>query len=159
MTDPKRMDTLLMAEIETPTGQVILVDDDLEVPGAVSMSSNGYPQVSGAVLGRSIPIHQYIMGTVGGGFEVLVDHINRNKLDNRRENLRLLTPAESNLNRKDRVRKHDLPPHVYHNKKGYSARVTRGYKKYNLGTFPTPGEAAAAAAAFKKNNDPEWSLA
>jgi hypothetical protein len=153
-----KMGTLLMQEIDTPTGHVVLVDDDLEVPGAVSMSSNGYPQVSGVVTGRSIPLHQYIMGTNGMGFEVLVDHINRNKLDNRRENLRLLTPAESNLNRKDRVRKYSLPPCVYPNRGGYSARVTRGRKKHNLGTFPTPEEASAAVRTFKEDNDPKWSL-
>lgn len=35
----------MKVEIETPTGHVVFVDVDLEVPGSVSMSSNGYPQV------------------------------------------------------------------------------------------------------------------
>lgn len=142
-----------MNEIETPTGEVVIVDDDLELPGSVSMSGNGYPQVTNPETGKSLPLHQFIMGTYGRGYEVLVDHKNRNKLDNRRENLRLLTPAQSNLNRKDRSRLYDLPPCVYHNKKGYAARMTRDYKRYNLGTYPTIEEASDAVRRFKQEHD------
>jgi hypothetical protein len=130
-----------------------MVDDDLEVPGSISMSSNGYPQVCPPGRGTSVPLHQYIMGTVGRGFEVIVDHINRNPLDNRRSNLRLVTPHESNLNRKDRVREYNLPPCVYHNKGGYQARVTRHRKRYNLGTHATIEAAAQAVATFKMEYD------
>ncbi len=144
------MATLL---IETPTGHEVIVDDDLELPGSVSMSGNGYPQVTNPDTGKSVPLHQFIMGTVGRGHEVLVDHKNRDPLDNRRENLRLLSPHESNLNRKDRVRTHELPPCVYHNKKGYIARVTRHRKRYNLGTYSTTDAAAQAVADFKKGYD------
>lgn len=139
--------------IETPTGQEVIVDDDLELPGLVSMSSNGYPQVTNPDTGKSIPLHQFIMGTVGRGFEVLVDHRNRDKLDNRRENLRLVTPHESNLNRKDRIRVHDLPPCVYHNKGKFIGRVTRHRKRYNLGTYDTPELAAQAVTRFKEEYD------
>jgi hypothetical protein len=142
-----------MASLLTPTGHEVLVDDDLELPGSVSMSSNGYPQVCPAGTGKSIPLHQYIMGTAGKGRTMVVDHINRNKLDNRRENLRLVDPTENNLNRKAYPRKYDLPPCVYHNKGGFAAQVNRHNKRYNLGTYPTAAEAAEAVKIFKEGYD------
>lgn len=139
--------------IKTPTGQEVIVDDDLILPGSVSMSGNGYPQVTNPDTGKSIPVHQFIMGTVGRKREVLVDHIDRNPLNNRRANLRLLTPAQSNLNRKDRTRVLDLPANVYPNRGGFLGRVTRNGKRYNLGTRPTIEQAAEDVRRFKEEND------
>ena len=46
------------------------------------------------------PVHQMIIGKAPKGF--VIDHINRNKLDNRRQNLRFVTPSENTLN-SDRI--------------------------------------------------------
>jgi len=46
-------------------------------------------------------MHRYIMELVHGD-EQIVDHVNRNGLDNRKINLRLVTPALNNLNQKIR---------------------------------------------------------
>src|SRR5581483_5558367 len=42
--------------------------------------------------GKSITMHRYLMGAKEGE---VVDHINFNTLDNRRENLRVVTPSEN----------------------------------------------------------------
>jgi hypothetical protein len=140
--------------IKTPTGQEVIIDGDLDLPGSVSMSGNGYPQVCPKGSGKSIPLHQYIMGTAGRGFEVIVDHVNRNKLDNRRENLRLVSPHDSNINRKDRARKYDLPAHVYPTRSGrFAVRITRHGERRNLGTYGTIEEAARIVEDFKKEYD------
>lgn len=45
---------------------------------------------------RTVMMHREIMGRVPRGFEV--DHINGDRLDNRRENLRLATRSQNNAN-------------------------------------------------------------
>lgn len=49
---------------------------------------------------RMYYMHRVILGMAPGvGHRVQVDHVNRNGLDNRRANLRVVTPAENALNK------------------------------------------------------------
>lgn len=50
----------------------------------------------GYVDGKHIYMHSLILNTPKGMFS---DHINRNRLDNRRENLRIVSHAKNNQNR------------------------------------------------------------
>lgn len=79
-------------------------------------------------------LHNFIIGKKKG---YIVDHINRNTLDNRRENLRFVTPLQSNLNR--RMFKDGIESVKGYKKAGekYEART---HSKH-LGTFNTAEEA------------------
>lgn len=56
-------------------------------------TSTGY--VYSDFLGKKIYLHRYIMGIHQTKDGLVVDHINRDKRDNRRENLRICTHAEN----------------------------------------------------------------
>jgi hypothetical protein len=64
---------------------------------------------------RELYLHNLIMGRLGfpgKGSTNSIDHINRNGLDNRKENLRLITQTEQNLNQKQKERRVELPPEL-----------------------------------------------
>jgi hypothetical protein len=133
---------------------VLLDEEDVErlAGRKLSLGSHGYAQLWED--GRERLLHRWIMRVpVGTGYRVIVDHINRDRLDCRRANLREVTPTASNLNRQ--IRQRDLPVGVHRTKNGkrYVAKIKRHRKTRNLGTHDTAEQAAAAVEAARQELD------
>jgi hypothetical protein len=89
-------------------------------------------------------IHRTIMGLAKFD-KIQVDHINRNKLDNRKENLRLCTNSENQRN-KERSSNKKLSSKGVFTQSGitFYALITINGKRIHLGNFSNEAEAALA---------------
>jgi hypothetical protein len=127
-----------------------LVDDeDLDVALSYRWSmSNGYAKCTDHSTGRVMILHRLIMGlSYGDGLQV--DHINREKLDNRRANLRVCTVGENRQNL-DSYKGASVPYRgvSYCRQTGlWKARCKANGVVHWLGRHATPEAAAKAAAA------------
>lgn len=134
----------------------ILVDDeDSEDVSKYTwfLSGSGYAATHG--LPKKITyMHRWLMGEPNGW----IDHINGNKLDNQKKNLRIVTPSQSRMNSAKQTPK-DRP--LTSKYKGVRERKDMGFGtrrwtaaikydgiKYHLGSFYT--EKGAAKAYSKK---------
>ncbi|MGL4809474.1 MAG: HNH endonuclease [Giesbergeria sp.] len=126
-------------------------EDAAALPGKVSVGSHGYAQVYED--GQVKLLHRRILGCSPGDRSV-VDHINRNKLDNRRGNLRLVTPSESSANITSWAGSGYRG--VYPNKKRWAAAAKKDGRKVHLGTYDTPEEAAHVAHEWRVANLPGY---
>lgn len=80
----------------------VLVDADVAeryAANGLSIGSHGYPQISGVVPNRSVLLHRVLLDAKPGEY---VDHINGDRLDNRRANLRLCTNRQNGQNQAGR---------------------------------------------------------
>lgn len=85
-------------EIVTIHNKSILVSyDDFDNVKLHSWSVDNKGYASAGWNGRTVRLHSFIMNPSGG---CVVDHINRNKLDNRRENLRVVPKQVNSWNHK-----------------------------------------------------------
>jgi len=135
-------------EIELSNGGFVLVDDDMEYLKykAWQLNASGY-------VGRMtrendkrfmLLMHRVVMNAPKG---VEVDHINGNLLDNRRENLRLVTRSQNNMNR--HVKKSGTTSQYKgvcyrHIPKRWKAYIKINRKQIHLGYFSTEKDAALA---------------
>jgi hypothetical protein len=141
-----------MKEISLNKGQVALVDDsDFEWLNAFTWTAQpSWKNGTFYAAGRSGPnatkilMHREVMGARPG--DPHIDHINRNPLDNRRENLRYATSANNNANKG--VMKTNTSGYkgvsFYKDRQMFVAQIKVNYKSIKIGSFKTAIEAAKA---------------
>jgi hypothetical protein len=110
--------------------------------------------VTGSSTFRGVLMHRAILGLEHGDPRQ-ADHINGDRLDNRRMNLRIVTVAQNNQNlpAKGGYSQHRGVTWVRKTGK-WTAQVMVGYRNHNLGSFETEQEAARAAAEFRRTHMP-----
>lgn len=134
-------------EIPLTKGRVALVDDDdyrrLRNFGSWCCNNRGYAVHYTEICDkrRVLYMHRVILSAPP---HLTVDHINRDKLDNRRENLRLATRSQNQANHAKRSDSSMDYKGVTFRKGRYDARIKYGDKRISLGRFDDPEEAAYA---------------
>ena len=141
-----------MKEIQLTRGKIAVIDDEdfdkiskyhwrYHSEGyAIALVRNNVGETT------SIYMHRLINKTPDGFH---TDHINRNKLDNRRENLRTVTRRQNQSNMKTNSRNKTGFKGVYQDHLGgWMARMRIHGKKRSLGRFKTIEEAAKRYNAF-----------
>ena len=131
-----------MALIQTKRGELIVVDNALLNQ---MKSFSWYVNNVGYAVNDSKPrksMHRLIMGFPKGG----VDHINGDKLDNRRKNLRLCNQSQNTANSPKRSTNKSGYKGVSWNKRysKWEAYLTKDYKHVFLGYFDDKDKAALA---------------
>jgi hypothetical protein len=111
---------------------------------------DGHGYLMCMLMGHKAKVHQVVWLLHFQSFPTMpLDHVNRDKRDNRVENLRLASDLENMQNLTASTRPNagiTKPPRA----SGYTARITQGGQKRYLGTFPTPEDAQAAYRKAKR---------
>ena len=130
----------------------IIDEDDSEKVKKYSWHISSDKYISTAIIIdnkiKELYLHNLILNKLtfnGKGQSETVDHINRNPLDNRKKNLRILSQSEQNLNQKTKTRKIqfpenypinsvDIPKHIWYMKENgsHGERFVIEFKTENI---------------------------
>ena len=150
-----------MGSIPLSRGLIAIVDDnDVEwlSQWTWSASTTKAPYAVSRLLrdrrSKRISMHRLITNAPDG---VLVDHINRNILDNRRSNLRLVTPSQNSQNSGRHSDSKSPYKGVHLNKYGgWVVEIWIGGKNVYLGTFKAAEDGARAYDAAAREHFGEF---
>jgi hypothetical protein len=149
----------MACEFRTKSGVTYILDDDLAHLGkyAWNLNSVGYLrrtiwEPKNTCRFKTLLMHRLIAGATDP--KMVVDHINGNKYDNRRENLRIVTQTENLVNRHkvkqgktSKYRGVHYSPDYTHRLRPWIMQLTRAGKNFN-GVYKTEEEAARAYDAL-----------
>lgn len=130
---------------------ILIDEDDYEIFSKHHwcISGNGYAvrsrnRFDDQTKDKTLYLHREILGLTNGDCHA-VDHINRNRLDNRKENLRICT-QQHNASNREKYNKSSNYKGVYLDERNgkYVACITYNKKKIMIGKFETAVEAAKA---------------
>lgn len=119
------------------------VDADRLAGHSLSIGSHGYAHAT--LDGYQQLVHRWLLGLRTGDRRV-GDHLNRDKLDNRRGNLRVIDGSLSNANRSQAETARNVYPTRYGR---WVAKVKWRRERHWLGTFSTEDDALAAVARWR----------
>ena len=143
-----------MLKVKLSNGEYALIDEESKplLTGSWYKTQNGYAVQkywdSETRTRRSRRMHRVVNNTPNGYY---TDHINGNKLDNRRCNLRTVTLAENQLNRRlNKNNKFGYPGISLEPNGKYRARIQLKGKKINLGNFSNLQAAKSALTSKRK---------
>lgn len=144
----KRKDNIIVEkeqwmEIHYETGEIALFDkEDLEFVKQCYWGIDLHGYLHGRIEGRLARFHRHLLGFPNG----TVDHINRDKLDNRKSNLRIGTQRDNSRNRSIAVDNTSGVTGVWKDKNAITnkwvAEIMVNRKKISLGRYETLEEAA-----------------
>ncbi len=151
-----------MKTLELSSGDLVLIDDDV-YDWAVAYrwgrlgGRPGHPYVGRIENNRVFYLHRLVIGATHGE---IVDHVDGDRLNNQRVNLRLVSPSENQQNR--RAAKSNSTTGLRgvqfmgasNLSKPYRAVVIVDRKRHLFGYFATAQEAGEAAAIARKELHP-----
>ena len=132
--------SMMTKKIELTQGKFALVDDNVfeelnQYKWFAHRSGYAFYAHRNIQIGKkrvTIPMHRQILG-LSYGDKWLADHINRNGLDNRSKNLRVVTKSENNRNRREHKNNTSGHRGITWHKERWCARIGLNGKKIWLG--------------------------
>ena len=121
------------------------------------MSTYGYAVAHKKIMGKNktYSMHRVVLDSIG---KLEIDHINMNRLDNRKANLRFVTDSQQRWNTKSHLDSRSKFKGVNFLKSSgkWQARIAVNNKRYFLGNFRSEVEAAKAYDLFSKRYHGEF---
>ncbi len=137
-------------------GEKVTVDaEDFSILNGYKWSTNNRGYVYGVVNGSRFAIHRLIVNCPS---KKQVDHINGDRLDNRKQNLRICTNSQNHQNKPKTKRNTSGYKGIRFKRGRWHAHITLNRKQKHLGAFDHKMEAVHAYDAAAKKYFGEFAL-